>query len=88
MISPKKVSSNTTLQQFRLLDFIHNFGSITTIQARDELDIMSPATRVMELRDKGYNIVTELITIDTVKGRHSKVAKYILLSDETLKAIV
>ena len=46
-------------QRQRLLKFLIEAGSVTTVYARDSLGIMSPAPRVLELRERGYNINTE-----------------------------
>ena len=48
MSSPKKLHSDTKSQKRRLLEHLIEFGFITTVEARSELDIMSPAPRIME----------------------------------------
>ena len=45
-------------QRKKLLDYMREHSSITTAEAREKLDIMSPAPRIMELRKRGCNIVT------------------------------
>ena len=54
--------------------------TLTTLQARKELDIMHPAARVKELRERGYNIVTHWTTESTGKAKH-RVACYALLME-------
>ena len=51
-------TNNTTHnQRLRLLDYLKTHGSITTLQARSLLDILSPAVRIFELRHNyGYRI--------------------------------
>ncbi len=44
-------------QRRRLITYLVEHGSISTIEARRALDIMSPASRVMELRRQGHAIV-------------------------------
>ncbi|WP_411726050.1 helix-turn-helix domain-containing protein [Methyloglobulus sp.] len=54
---------------------------ITTLEARQKLDIMHPAARVQELRGLGHDIITHWQTVDTGKAKH-RVARYVLLSGE------
>jgi hypothetical protein len=65
-------------QRTRLLDSLRQ-RSISTIEARRELDIMHPAARIMELRRDGYQI--EKITVDERSDcdQLHKVARYILI---------
>lgn len=44
-------------QRDRLLAYLHENRSISTLEARELLGIMSPASRVMELRRLGWCIV-------------------------------
>ncbi len=53
---------------------------LTTLQARNELDIMHPAARVQELRTQGYNIHTHWEIVDT-GGNNHRVASYVLLKE-------
>lgn len=67
-------------QRERLLDALSR-GSVTTIQARRDLDIMMPAARVHELRHgEGYNIATVWCTEPTDSGALHRVARYVLVS--------
>jgi len=52
---------------------------VSTLQARNELFIMAPAARVMELKEQGHNIVTYWTNAGRVK-----IASYVLLSSEVL----
>jgi hypothetical protein len=63
-------------QRQRILEHLHR-KTLTTIEARQELDIMSPASRVLELRARGENIVTHW----TVEQGH-RIAQYVLFSHE------
>ena len=52
---------------------------VSTIFARDELDIMAPAPRVFELRyNDGLNIRTHWKTEQTLCGKKHRVAEYVL----------
>ena len=44
-------------QRDRLLEHLRERGNISTVEARDWLRMMSPASRIMELRRDGWTIV-------------------------------
>lgn len=74
------MNTNSTLsQQQKILAWLHN-QPLTTLQARQQLDIFHPAAKVQELREQGYNIITHWTTVDTGKAKHSRVASYVLLA--------
>ena len=52
--------------------------SLSTIESREQLDVLHPAARIMELRKRGYNIETHWVTEPTECGRLHRVAQYIL----------
>lgn len=65
-------------QRMRLLAEMQARQSVTTIQARRDLDILMPAARVFELREMGYDIAT-IWTHDTTDcGRKHRIARYVL----------
>ena len=71
--------NSTSEQRIRLLAALRKHP-VSTIHARDELDIMAPAPRVFELRhNRGLNIITDWKTEPTACGRNHRVAEYILL---------
>ena len=48
------------IQRRRIIRYLRQHGSITTIEARAELAIMAPAARIWELRhDEGHRIITQ-----------------------------
>lgn len=79
--SPDHSSTHDTSissQQRRLLRRLQD-GPIDTITARRELNIMMPASRVKELREMGYPILTQRITGRDENGRkHPRIALYFL----------
>ena len=75
-----RFSSNTQAQQARLLAYFLAHHTITTLEAREHLDILHPSGRVKELRKKGHNIITTLEPAQTDKGSHKGVGRYTLLS--------
>lgn len=56
-------------QNERILDYIAEFGSITQLQALQDLGVMRLASRISDLRRQGYNITSESIA---VKNRYKE----------------
>lgn len=77
-MTKKNYSINAESQRNRLLARLL-ISSITTLQARHELDIMNPSQRVFELKALGHNIKTHWETVDTGKAKH-RVVSYVLLA--------
>jgi hypothetical protein len=69
-MTKKKYSTDLNQQCARLLAWLQS-SNITTLQAREELDILHPAARIQELREQGYNIINHGTTGDTGKYEHS-----------------
>lgn len=64
----KKIS-----QEQRVLDYINEFGSITTLEAFRDLGVTRLSARIFELRKKGYIIVSE---DEKSKNRYGDVVHY------------
>jgi hypothetical protein len=77
-MSKKNYSINAESQRNRLLARLQ-ISPVTTLQAREELDIMNPSQRVFELKALGNNIKTHWETVDTGKAKH-RMASYVLLA--------
>ena len=70
---------NSTAAQRQRLETELRKHPVSTIYARDELDILAPAPRVFELRyDYGLNIKTHWKTEQTSCGKNHRVAEYVL----------
>lgn len=54
-------------------------STLTTLQARTEMDIFHPASRILESRAQGHNIITSWETVDTGQHKH-RIAKYVLFA--------
>lgn len=67
--------SSARIQREKVLDALRQ-GPLSTLQARNELFIMSIAARIFELKQKGYNIATY-----PLKAGSKKIAQYVLLSE-------
>ena len=75
---PKFTDNSTNNQRAKLLDYLQEHGSITTTQAREDLDIMSPAPRIMELRAQGYLITMQWETWVSEFGIKHRIGRYFL----------
>lgn len=75
-----KLPSKSPKQRQRLLEALQK-RPYNTFDARESLDIPHPAARVQELREQGHNIITYRRAVETDKGRHNKVAEYVLLNE-------
>ena len=64
-------------QRLLMLAAFEKQHSLTTIEARRELDIMMPAARVFELRAMGYDIATVWTQGVTECGRKHRSARYV-----------
>ncbi|GAB3288828.1 helix-turn-helix domain-containing protein [Parahaliea aestuarii] len=82
--SPKQSPCNSTAshhQRQRILQALQEVGSqgLTTIQMREQLDIMMPGARVFELRhDYGHNIQLIWDRERTAQGHEHTCGRYIL----------
>ena len=74
----RSVSSQS--QQQRLAVALTILGSITTIEARDYLDVMHPSGRIKELRDQGWGIVPTRVRHVADCGTIHSIANYVLKS--------
>ena len=69
---------STVAQQQRLLAGLRE-APVTTLEARQQFDVMHPAGRVKELRAQCFNILTLWRTVETVPGVKHRVARYALI---------
>ncbi|MEA3275544.1 MAG: helix-turn-helix domain-containing protein [Pseudomonadota bacterium] len=65
-------------QRSRLLRYLQEHGTVSTLEARATLHIMSPASRVFELRRDGYRIVTAWDILRDIDGTEHRVGRYCL----------
>lgn len=57
----------------RVLRHLEDFGSITSLEAMSEYGIMRLASRITDLKDQGYAIVSERVT---GKNRYDEATSY------------
>jgi len=73
-------ANGVAAQRSRLMDELLQRGSVTTLSARREIDVLHVAARIMELRQAGHRIDTVWTTDTTSEGHKHRVAKYVLVS--------
>ncbi len=59
-------------QTERVLDYINDFGSITQMDALNDLGVMRLASRISDLKKMGYPITS---SIEPVKNRYGEVCR-------------
>ena len=76
--SKKAIAQSRAAQRVSLLRHMKEHVGITTLQARQLLSVMHPAGRILELRRKGFEIVTAWVYDTDSAGKLHKQALYIL----------
>ena len=69
--------SNPT-QNERILSYIEEKGSITQLEALNELGVMRLASRISDLKRKGYNIISKTETVKNRYGEKCSIKRYSL----------
>lgn len=70
-------------QREMILDYIADFGFITSFQAYADLGITQLATRIKELKERGYQFRTEDVRTKNRYGKPSHYYKYFLIERES-----
>ena len=76
--------NSTSSQRKRILSWLSH-SPLTTLEARQHLDCMHPAARVMELRKRGLSIDTIWVNDLAPSGKTHRVARYVLKAEEDIK---
>lgn len=84
---PKFNDNSAHNQRLKILDWLFEKGSITTAQAREYLDVMSPAPRIMELRKADYKIVTFWDNWTSEHGIKHRIGRYVLMQKQPVTAV-
>ena len=71
MTDPKKKS-----QKALILEYMEAHGSITPLEAERHIGCMRLGARIWDLRRDGYNIVSEMVEVETRNGGRATVARY------------
>jgi hypothetical protein len=77
-----KITQSRADQRARILKWLQAHNRITTLEARNTLGIMHPASRIQELRKAGHDIVTYLQWDTDATGKQHKQGLYILLGGD------
>jgi hypothetical protein len=68
-------------QRARLLHYLRETGPLTTLQARNLLNVMHPGGRIMELRRNGFQILMTWV-IDFQENFSHRVGQYTLIGEQ------
>lgn len=68
-------------QRDRVIMYLQDFGSISSWDAYKDLGITQLATRIFELKQRGYKFKTERISTKNRYGDASHYFKYTLIED-------
>lgn len=63
-------------QSQQILDYMHEFGSITQLDAFRDLGCMRLASRISDLRRRGYAIDRRLENVKNRYGQTVQIARY------------
>ena len=77
-LQPKSSAGNgTAAQRLRAIDLLRT-GPKSTIQLRRDGDILMPAARILELKRRGFDILTHWVHEATDCGKLHRIALYVL----------
>lgn len=63
-------------QKEQILAHIEKYGSITPLEAQRLYGCMRLGARIWDLRRDGYDIVSEIVEVETKNGGKARVAQY------------
>jgi hypothetical protein len=72
-----KLSTATEAQVMRVLKRLKR-GPATTLDLRNDLDVIHPPGRIKQLRDRGHSIMTRMVQRQTEGGAWHRVGLYVL----------
>ncbi len=72
--------SATSDQHARIIERLR-VAPATTVDLIEDCDILRPSARIRELRQMGFVIHTHRERVETSKGVHQGVARYVLLNN-------
>lgn len=65
----------------RIIDYMRQFGSISTIEAFNDLGVTRLASRIHDLKGQGYSIISEIKTSKNRYGENTSYKVYRLKED-------
>lgn len=63
-------------QEEKILDYMERHGSITPLEAMQELGIMRLGARIYDLKESGVKIITETVKGKNRDGEPTRYARY------------
>lgn len=69
-------------QAQRVLDYIDEFGSITQLEALQDLGVMRLASRISDLKKQGYPIESKIQAVENRFGEPCYIKRYSLAVSE------
>lgn len=69
-------------QAERVLQYIEDFGSITQLEALNDLGVMRLASRISDLKKQGYPISSEVEAVKNRYGENCYIKRYSLQGGE------
>ena len=70
-------------QAERVLDYIEHFGSITQLEALQDLGVMRLASRISDLKKLGYPITSDVEAVKNRFGENCYIKRYSLRGGES-----
>lgn len=67
---------NKPTQTERVLGYIEEFGSITPLEAMQDLGVYRLSARIADLKADGYSFITDMVAVPNRYGGKSHVASY------------
>lgn len=68
-------------QNQRIIDYINEFGSITQFEALRDLGVMRLASRISDLKKRGYPIVSTIEPVENRFGETCHIKRYSIQSE-------
>ena len=63
-------------QSERVLAYIREHGAITQLEALKEIGVMRLASRISDLKRRGYDIIGTMVTVENRWGEKCRVKRY------------
>lgn len=69
-------------QAERVLDYMEQFGSITQLEAMQDIGVMRLASRISDLKKLGYPITSDIEAVQNRYGEKCYIKRYALARSE------
>lgn len=68
-------------QNQRIIDYINRYGSITPLEAMRDLGIYRLASRISDLKSRGYAIQSTFVPVENRFGEKTRIKQYSLQNE-------